>query len=291
MPFPFFGETRELDAAAREMAGGSYIALTDGITHYQTGGNEGGVPVVMIHGFSTPSFIFDTTFDFLAESGFRILRYDLFGRGTSDRPDVKYEVRLFVRQLKELIDALNFERINLIALSMGGPIAASFTDLYPKYVSKLVLIDPAGVRPLSFIWPLKIATLPGLGELLFGVLGGSGLVKTIAADLFTPQLVKQFQARYIVQTQYRGFMRSILSTIRNGMLDPFIETYARVGRLNIPTLLFWGRQDTTVPVGNSRKILSVIPQARLHIVENCGHIPHHEKPQEVNPVLLEFLKQ
>ena len=81
MSFPYLDETRELDELARKDAGGSFAALKDGMTHYELGGPEDGKPVVLVHGFSVPYFIFDPTFEFLGKSGFRVLRYDLIGRG------------------------------------------------------------------------------------------------------------------------------------------------------------------------------------------------------------------
>jgi pimeloyl-ACP methyl ester carboxylesterase len=73
------------------------------------------------------------------------------------------------------------------------------------------------------------------------------------------------------------------------MLDSFIEVYEHIGKMKKQTLLFWGRQDTTVPFEHSREILRAIPHAQLEVIENCGHIPHYEKAEEVHPILLEFL--
>src|SRR3972149_9257308 len=139
---------------------GSFIQLSDGVTHYELGGPQNGQPVVLVHGFSVPYFIFDPTFEALTKAGFRVLRYDLFGRGWSDRPRAKYNISLFVKQLKDLLDALQFQQVNLIGLSMGGPIAASFTARYPERVDKLALIDPAGARPIDLSVLLKATKLP-----------------------------------------------------------------------------------------------------------------------------------
>ena len=75
------------------------------------------------------------------------------------------------------------------------------------------------------------------------------------------------------------------------MLDSFIDYYQRVGRLEKPVLLFWGRNDTTVPFKHSDSLREVIPNVEFYAIENCGHIPHYEKPEEVNPILLEFLRK
>ncbi len=291
MPFPFLDETKKLNRVTRKELDGSFITLKDGVTHYQLCGNEHGILIVLVHGFSVPYFIFDTTFEFLCKSGFRVLRYDLLGRGLSDRPKLNYDINLFVRQLKDLLDALNLKKVHLLGLSIGGPITASFIDEYPEYVSSHILIDPAGARPVRFSRLLKVATLPILGELLLGLFGSGNMVKNIASDLFTPELVKPFQERYKIQMKYDGFKRAILSTVRNNMLDSFFDVYKRVGKLRKPTLLFWGRQDATVPFEHSQDILKAIPHTQFQVIENCGHIPHYEKPEEVHPILLEFLRR
>jgi pimeloyl-ACP methyl ester carboxylesterase len=289
MPFPYLDETKEINEITRKDMNGSFITLGDGITHYELGGNEEGLPIVLVHGFSVPYFIFDVTFEYLCNSGFRVLRYDLFGRGFSDRPKINYDIHLFVRQLKDLLDTLNLRKVHLLGLSMGGPVTASFIDKYPEYVLSHTMIDPAGARPIGFSRLLKVATLSVLGELILGLFGSEGMVKNIASDLFTPELVKSFQEKYKIQMKYKGFKRAILSTIRNNLLDSFLETYKRIGKLHKPTLLFWGRQDATVPFEHSNDILQAIPHTKFHVVENCGHIPHYERPEEVHPILLEFL--
>ena len=291
MPFPYFDENRDLDESTRKEAGGSFIKLKDGTTRYELSGPENGKPVVLVHGFSVPYFIFDPTFDFLTKAGFRVLRYDLIGRGYSDRPKTAYKIDLFVRQLRDLLEALNLSQVNLLGLSMGGPITASFINQNPQVVDKFILIDPAGAKRVTLSLLLEAVKLPIFGELALGLFGSGSMVKGIASDMFDPELVEHFQAQYKIQMQYKGFKYAILSTMRNRMLESFAETYARVGKLKKPTLLIWGKNDATVPFKNSSEILKAIPHAEFHPIENCGHIPHYEKPEIVNKVLLEFLSK
>lgn len=287
----FRTETKELNDDTRRLTGGSFVPLTDGVTHYELSNNARDQTVVLVHGFSVPYFIFDPTFHFLTQHGFRVLRYDLFGRGFSDRPEANYNIDLFVRQLTELLDALRFTRpVTLLGLSMGGPIAATFTARNPQRVEKLILIDPAGARPVVFSKMLKVLTTPFIGEAILGLAGTGGMVKNIASDFFDKNLIEQFQQRYIIQMQIKGFRRAILSSIRNNMLDSFIGTYRKVGTFKKPTLLLWGRHDTTVPLQYSEDICAAIPDLEFHIIEDCSHIPHYEKPEETNALLLEFLR-
>lgn len=298
MLFPYLRETEELTETVRVGADGSFVRLSDGVCHYEFGGLDTPLRdysttnvVVLIHGFSVPYFIWDPTFDFLTKSGFRVLRYDLFGRGLSDRPRTDYSIHLFVRQLKDLLDALKIQEIHIVGLSMGGAISATFVDQYPERVKSHILIDPAGAKPIPLSWMLKAAKLPFVAELALGLFGSGNLARGIASDFFSSDLIEQFQANYRVQMRYKGFIRAILSTIRNGMLDSFYETYQRVGKLGKPTLLFWGRNDTTVPFADSQLILSAIPHAEFNPIENCGHISHYEKAEEVNPILWKFLSK
>jgi len=289
MPFPFLGENLQLNPTTRATASGSFVQLSDGVTHYELGGPADGAPVVLIHGFSVPYFIFDPTFDFLTSSGLRVLRYDLFGRGWSDRPRLTYNVDLFVRQLHDLLDALRLPSpLSLVGLSMGGPISAAFTIRHPQRIRKNVLIDPAGTHPVQ-LGIYKAATLPLVGELTLGLFGGERIIKNAAADFFDPGAIAHFQAQYRIQMRFEGFKRSILSSVRNGMLGDFSATYQQLGALAKPLLLFWGRDDTTVPFAHSADLRAHLPQAEFHAVENSSHIPHYERPEEVNSLLLEFL--
>ncbi len=292
MPFPYRDEIKELNEEVRKSAGGSFVQLPDGITHYELSGNESGEVVVLVHGFSVPYFIYDPTFEFLSQSGFHVLRYDLFGRGYSDRPHARYHLDFFVRQLADLLDALRLtRRVNLVGLSMGGPIAAACALRHTGRASKLVLIDPCGAKPIDTTPTVRLARVPILAEIAYGQMGSRNLINGVANDFFDPSLVQYFQERYKIQMQYKGFMRSILSTIRENMLGSKMELYRSLGKLDKKTLLLWGRNDRTVPFEHSDLLRRAMPRAEFHVIENCGHIPHYERPNEVNPILLKFLRQ
>ena len=292
MSFSYRDEIKELNDLTRKEASGSFIQLSDGVTHYELSNPEAEKTVILAHGFSVPYFIYDPTFEFLTQSGFRVVRYDLFGRGFSDRPETRYNIDLFVRQLGDLLDALHFTQpLTLVGLSTGGPITTVFTARHPERVNKLVLIDPIGANRLPFERILKLATMPIVGETVMGWIGINGMYKIIASDFLERRLVEEFQPRYILQMRYKGFKRAILSTIRNHMLDSFLDDYQRVAKLGKPVLLFWGRNDPTVPFRHSDALRKAIPNIEFHAIENCGHIPHYEKPEEVNPILLEFLRK
>lgn len=288
--FLYRGETDCLDETSRKGLGGSFARLPLGDTHYELDGPGQSRTAVLIHGFSAGCFVWDPTFTALVSANVRTLRYDLYGRGYSDRPRQRNNLALFVEQLRDLLRHLAIEQVDLIGLSMGGPIAAEFAIEEPGRVRRLVLIDPVSADPVPLSVWYRALLLPGIGELVGGLAGSGRLLRGIAADIFGPVPAGDFEQNYLQQMRYKGFKRSLLSSARNGMLDGFREAYEHLGNLSKPVLLIWGRHDRAVPVEQSGPLLELIPSAVLHVIDGCGHTPHYEQPRIVNPLILDFLR-
>lgn len=288
--FPMRGENKDLTPTIRGRLAGAFIQLPDGVTHYELGGPEGAPVIVLVHGFSVPYFIWDTTFEALTAAGFRVLRYDLYGRGYSDRPYAKFDLELFDRQMVNLLEVLGIKHALAVGgLSMGGLVAANFAGQHPEMLDKLFLIDPAGF-PLDAPWFVRSLTRPVLGELFFGLIGEKSIELLFSKGMYDPELVDKFRAEYLPATHYKGFKRAILSTIRSGMLEDGEKVYRRLGQTDLPVLLFWGEQDKTVAFDHSKRLLKAVPQAQFHSVAGAGHAPHVEKSDEVHPIMIEFLQ-
>ena len=151
-----------LDATARAAAPGKFVQLHGGITHYDVTGPDSGRTVVLLNGFTVPFYIWDPTRETLAANGFRVLRYDYFGRGYSDRPKLQYDLATYDEQLSELLDSLGIRGvIDVAGVSMGGAIAANFADRHPDRVRTLTLVDP-GIG--LFAETPAPASIPVLGE-------------------------------------------------------------------------------------------------------------------------------
>jgi pimeloyl-ACP methyl ester carboxylesterase len=289
-PTTFRGEQLELDDHIRESLPGSFIRVSQGVTHYELAGPVYGPPVVFIPGFSVPYYLWDPPFDFLVGQGFRALRYDLFGRGYSDRPQAEYNADLFDRQLEDLLTALEIRLpVDLVGSSMGGILAVHFADRHPEKVRKLVLVDPAGLLDgLGF--PKSLLCIPFQGELLMDWLGTPMLVSGNRGDFFEPDAHPEYITQFQPQLQFRGFKQAVLSTLRSGILCGQEDVFGRVGRQRRPTLVIWGREDQVIPFAISQQVLAHLPGADFVVVEQAGHVPHYERPEIVNPILLNFLK-
>jgi pimeloyl-ACP methyl ester carboxylesterase len=290
--FPMRGEQEVLTTTIRSRLDGAFIQLPDGVVHYELAGPQEAPTVVLVHGFSVPYFIWDPTFEALIAAGFRVLRYDLYGRGYSDRPHIKYHLDLFDRQLMNLLSGLGIARCRAVAgLSMGGIIASNFAVRHAEKLDKLVLVDPAGF-PMDAPLILRMLMLPGLGDLFFSLAGSRRIEQMLSRDFYDPKLVEKFIELYRPPMRYKGFKRAILSTIRSGMLEGGVEVYTQLGKMkDQPVLLFWGEDDRTVPFEFSKTLLECVPQVEFHPISGTGHVPHYEKNTEVNPILIEFLNR
>ncbi len=288
----FFREPLTLDEATRaDMRAdlpGDFVALSGGVTHYEVAGPEEGRPVVLIHGFSTPMFLWDYTLPALAAAGCRAARYDLFGRGFSDRPAGPYDPALFDRQLLDLVDALGFAAVDLVGLSMGGPIAITFADRHPDRAGKIALVDPAGFAAKPSLATILLF-LPGIGEIIMATVGNRVILGGLPRDFKDTARLPAYVDKYRAQLPYRGFKRALLSTMRNMPLTRMGDVYRRVGQQGRDILLIWGREDRTIPFPTSERVRAALPKAIFHAIEGAGHMPHYEKPEIVNPILVDFL--
>ena len=283
-------ETRALDAAARAGTSGAYVELSDGTVHYELAGPEAAPTVVFVCGLSTPYFIWDFTVPALTAAGYRTLRYDLYGRGFSDRPTaVRYDADLFDRQLAELIARLGLHTpVTLAGVSMGGAISVIFAERHPERVNGLILVDPAGF-PLPLPLVAKLVKLPGLGEYLMRVAGDRTIRAGMAGNFFDASLLPDFARKFEVQLAYAGFQNAQLSTLRNMPLQSLAASFRSVGASGIPVLLIWGRADRVIPFETSEQVKAAMPQAQLLAVERAAHTPNYERPEVVNPAIERFL--
>ncbi|MEP7346778.1 MAG: alpha/beta hydrolase [Gemmatimonadaceae bacterium] len=280
-------EHLDMDAAARKEAPGQFVSLSDGVTHYDVAGPDSGQRVMLVHGFSVPYYIWDSTSAALTAAGFRVARYDTFGRGFSDRPNVAYTSEVFDRQLHQLLDSLGWrEPVDIIGLSMGGPVTANFAGRHPERVRSLTLVDPAAGERGSVE---AMFGIPLLGPILWQTLAVPGMADGQSSDFVEPAKWPDWADRYRVQMRYRGFGRALLSTRREAK-ESLDSVYARVGAVGTPTLLIWGKEDHTVPIENAAGVQRAIPQAQYHPIEHAGHLPHMERTDLVNPLLIEFLR-
>jgi len=276
-------ELKALDESARRNVSGSFVRLSGGITHYELSGPDTGRVVLLVHGFSVPYYIWDSTQAGLAAAGFRVLRFDMFGRGYSDRPDKVYDAALYRSQISELLDSLGIKSLYALAgVSFGSAVATDFVVTHPELAKKIILVDPIfpGFDPTGypeFMIRFQMAIAP------------ENLVAGQLTDLKYPARFPRWADQYRVQMQYTGFRRALVSTMTHyGPRDIATANYKRLNQLNKPVLLIWGKEDNTVPFKRSDSLRSVLKTTFVP-VEDAAHLPQMEKASFVNEKIISFL--
>lgn len=265
---------------------GSYVALSGGTTRYDAAGPETGRVAVLVHGFSVPAYIWDSTYNALAAAGYRVIRYDLFGRGLSDRPDAAYDGAFYDAQLGELLDSLKVAGpVDLFGLSFGGFVAAHFASTHPQRVRTLVLVDPmTSATPVT-----GVLSRPVIGRIVWQVGAVPSMADNQASDFLHPEKFPGWADRYRPQTRFRGFGRALYRSRHEVGYADFRGIYAKIAQSGTPVLLVWGKQDVTLPIALAENLTRAIPGAEFFPVDSAGHLPHMEQTPVVNARILAFL--
>jgi pimeloyl-ACP methyl ester carboxylesterase len=295
-----------------------YVQLSDGKTRYLLQGTadspDNNELLVCIHGIGSYSY----TFQFLAEhllnrvklSNFQVLRYDLYGRGLSDYPDKPHTAELFVRQLYELLCALNIvdkasvkktndsRVITLLGHSMGGAIATAFCDQYPNLIDQLILFTPAGTK-FSMPFGASLLHMSGIGESILNL-------KTYLTDIRTGIMEEFFDSKvsergvdwimkYRSEMDNKKLIQSFLNSFRNFPLQGLTEALRRVGKAFAEkrVLIIWAMYDTTIPATDSFiEYLNAFqsPSHQFVIMADTRHTFHLERIDDTNQLVRNFLE-
>ena len=281
---PYIAERRRLvmDDAARADAPGAFIDLKHGRTHYRYFGPQSAPLAVCVHGLTTPSFVFEALADGLVAKGYRVLVYDHYGRGFSDRPTAAQDREFFVSHLDELLNALGeHEKFLLIGYSMGGAVAAAYTAAFAQRVRNLVLVAPAGMG--HQLGPLAnfIRVMPGIGDWLFmagyGRSHRKGTEKERALHSAVPFVVDRQQR----ELQYRGFLPSVLSSLRNGLRAQAKADHQSIHEAGTKVVAIWGAADDVIPLDCKDKMAGWNPAAEQVVVPDEGHSLPYTHPDAV----------
>ena len=249
--------------------------------------------VVLVHGFSTPHFVWDGMKEFLVDAGYKVLVYDHFGRGFSERPSVVYDQDLYVESLKGLLDYQNISQsIHLVGYSMGGPVVGYFTQQYPNSVKSISFIAPAGFMKEDSV--SRIAIMPVVGDWFWQVFGKWLYFREVrneatSSDDSVGLSESKFVKKYSVQMKYKGLIEALLSTVRNFIFFNAKRLFDKVGDLKIPTITIWGTDDGVVPFAGSSELMQSIPHSELKIINEGKHDIAYANPSVVGNTILEFL--
>ncbi|MEX0285773.1 MAG: alpha/beta fold hydrolase [Paracoccaceae bacterium] len=271
---PFVGEAlrRPMSAEARRQAEGKFVTLSLGVTHYDWIGPADAPVAVCVHGLTTPCFVWRGIAQGLVAMGYRVLIYDLYGRGYSDRPRGPQDRAFFLGQLDDLLASQNVTGpITLLGYSMGGRIAAAWAADNPDRIQQLILIASAGVM----VAPGRLATFirgtPIFGDWLMYAFFPRNHRKETELERDLPSSVDNIVDRQQEELHYRGFVPAVLRSFR-GILSSTAEADHRaLGAAGVPVLAIWGGDDPLIPKSSAGRVAEWNHDVRQEVIDNAGH--------------------
>lgn len=287
---PLLAEALRMSVAKKRMGGvpGALATLPKGLTHIQRDGPEDAPVVVLVHGLTTPAYLFAGVVPMLVAAGYRVIRYDLWGRGLSDSPIGRQDGAYFLDQLNAVLD---HEEVPgpfvLVGYSMGGAIAALKAATDPGEVAALALVAPTGLGPANVP---KLTRWPILGDWVMWVFGGVLLRRRLKGAGFTASVVTDLPKLEAREARTRGYLPGVLSSMRQLVARDMAPEHAKIAAAGVPVLAIWGEADASVPLSSMARLAEVNPDAWHHQVDGADHGLVHNRPGEVGAEILRFLK-
>lgn len=274
----------------RGSAPGQFAELPQGVTHYHLSGPPEGPLVVCVHGLTTPSFVWAPLTEGLITLGFRVLVYDHYGRGFSDRPVGLQDKGFFNTQLTDLLSHLEIEEpFHLIGYSMGGAVAAGFAATYPARVRRVVLLASAGMS-IAETPLLKVIRDRGvIGKWLVLAAYPRQLRRGIHAESVLPGARPEIAEGQLDQLTFQGFIPAVLSSLRGILRRPMEGEHMTLRRCTIPVLAIWGADDDVIPPSAMGQLAAWNREVRHEVIEDAGHGLPYTHCDEVLAHLKDFL--
>ena len=235
-----------------------------------------GVPVILIHGWGGSHTSLEKLATELANNGFRTINVDLPGAGSSEPPLTTMHMDNYVNEIIHLIKRLELNSPVLVGHSFGGKIGMFLAVKYPNIISKLVLIDASGIKPVKTLKQKITYVIAKIANFIFWI-PPIFLFRPVVRYLYYKIVVREFD-------YYKsGVMKETFKNVINEHIDENLK------KIKNDTLIIWGRDDKYTPLWNGEKITEGIKNSRLEVIENVGHGLPLLYPQVVAKLIVNFL--
>ncbi len=275
----------------------SHFFTIDGLdVHYKRAGS-GEPALLLLHGFGASTFSWREVLAPLSEVG-TVVAFDRPAFGLTERPltwdegENPYTVETQVELTVGLMDALGLDQAILVGNSAGGTVAAQTALAYPERVPALVLVDaaiytsrgtPSIVRPL-----FQTPQADHLGPLLARRLQAQGDAFIERAWHDPSRIPPEVYVGYRKPLRAENWDRALWELTKASQAS---NLEARLDRLTQPTLVLTGDDDRIVPTAESIRLAAELPNARLAVLEACGHLPQEECPAAFLASVTDFLQE
>jgi len=252
--------------------------------HYQDLGDPQKLPIILIHGMTFDHTMWNPQIEILKKN-YRVIAYDMRGHGLSDVGDGQYNYKMFVNDLRDLMDHLDIESAVLCGLSMGGAIALRTYEMYPNRIRALILSDTRSEADSNYTKKWREDSIE-----LIKKSGLKPFAKSFLADTFAkescktnPEAVKHIK-NIVLSSEPLAICGVLLAqAARTDMTD-------LLTKIKVPTLIMIGENDNFTPLSSSKMMNEKITGSELKIIPKAGHISNLENTPEFNRYLTEFLK-
>jgi len=249
-----------------------------------------GEPVLLVHGFSTHSFLWRDVAPKLAER-FDVVAVDLLGCGASAMPaGVSFSLASHAEYLAELVQWLGIRPVHFVGHDVGGGIGQLLAVRHAKALRSLTLVNPVAYD-LWPVQPIKALRVPLLRHLVLSAIDAGGLRFAVRRGLYhkgkvTPQLMTDFLSPLQTLTG-RSALAHFASCLDSAEL---MGIAAELKQLTLPTTVVWGTADAYLPGAIPDRLAAGIPGCKVRRIETAGHFVPLDEPERLAAILLETLR-
>jgi pimeloyl-ACP methyl ester carboxylesterase len=207
----------------------------------------------------------------LGKMGYRVLTYDLYGRGLSDAPQGRQNRDFFVKQLAELLEHQGIsEEITFVGYSMGGQIVTAYAAENPHLINRVILVASGGVVMKESDFSQFCRRVPVIGDWWHGMFVRRRILSAIPFDSPSPY-VKRVLAVQRAELSRRGFLPAILSSRRGLLCDVMEADHRKLNHEDVPVVAIWAENDQVIPISAPGVLAQWNRAARQEVVEGADH--------------------
>ena len=273
----------------RDGSGYETADLSHGTTAYQTYGPVAAPAIILVHGATLGSMTYqDYAAPFVA-AGFRVVLYDQYGRGFSDRTRAPFTIDLMRTQLAELMDHLEIEQAHLYGVSLGGAIVTRFAAVHSDRVATLGLQVPL-IGGANVSRGLLVARLPVVGPLLARFYTIPAIIER--GESFSPETEagRALMAHFKGQFAVRGTERMMAQMITGDALSDRMDDHRAIAAADIPVHFAYAEDDPEIPVAQVRAAIAVYDNADTHEFTG-GHFFSYGRADELAALYAGFIEK
>jgi pimeloyl-ACP methyl ester carboxylesterase len=290
--FSTFGQSME-----KTTPGSARECLSRTGLHCEIYGKADGDPILALHGLGSSTYTWRKLNDYpYPLQDYRLILVDLRGAGKSPKPrDKHYSILEQADLIYQFILEHDLKNLTLIGNSYGGGVsllvAIRLCEQDPGRLSKLILIDSGGYNR-KLPTHLKLLRIPVLGWIAPNILPAKTSARMILKQAYydKKEITENQVEAYAAPIRAKGGRHALHQTAKQAIPPNIDEITSKYKTICVPTLILWGRQDKIIPVEIGEQLRRDIPNSRLELIDQAGHIPQEEVAGKVIPLILEFMK-